>query len=194
MKKQLLCITFFVVSLTFYSQQHDSGTIEVIPQIGFFASFLNGDNVEDISARSSFNFGATVDYYFSNRWSLRSGLVYNSMGAKNTNSSELTLNYLNVPINVNWHFGSTRKWNLNFGVTPGFLIKADIDGIDAGDFHESFQLAISYGIGYKLEVSDNFSLLFDGQALLGVTNIIDSDDITRFNAGSGFNIGGVFSF
>lgn len=157
-------------------------------------SFLNGENLDGLESRNSSRFGANIDYYFNNRWSLRSGLNFDSMGNKGF-GSEFTLNYLNFPMNANWHFGSTRKWNLNFGFTPGFLLSADVDGIDVKEIVESFQLAISYGIGYKLELSENFSLLFDAQGLLGVTNIINQEDegsLNRFNAGSSLNIGAVF--
>ena len=110
-------------------------------------------------------------------------------------NSELQLDYLNIPININWHFGSTRKWNLNFGDTKGFLLKVDRDGQDEKDFYKSFQLAVSFGIGYKVEVSDNFSILIDGKGLFGVANIYEySVDLSRLNAGSSINVGGVFSF
>ena len=59
---------------------------------------------------------------------------------------------------------------------------------------ESFQLAISYGIGYKIEVSETFSILIDTQNQLGITNIQKEGDLTWLNAGGSFNVGGVFSF
>lgn len=98
-------------------------------------------------------------------------------------------------LNANWHFGSTRKWNLNFGVSPRFLASGEVDGEDVSDSVQSFQLGISYGIGYKIEISDSFSILIDGQSLFGITNIAEeSDDFTRLNAGSSINVGGVFAF
>ncbi len=194
MRKQLFLLGLFFTAITLQAQERDTGTIEVIPNIGYSTSFLNGDEVDDLDSRGALQFGVLGDYYFNDRWSLRSGLSYFSMGAS-IPSSELQLDYLNIPINANWHFGSTRKWNLNFGVTPGFLLKGDVDGEDVKDFYKSFQLAISYGIGYKIEISENFSILIDGQGLVGVTNILEeADGFTRLNAGSSINVGGVFSF
>ncbi len=162
--------------------------------------------MDGLDSRDALQFGVIGDYYFNDRWSIRSGLSYFSMGASVSGSElqpvlgselrlDLQLGYLNIPINANWHFGSMRKWNLNFGVTPGFLLKGDINGQDVKDFYKSFQLAISYGIGYKIEVSDSFSILIDGQGLFGVTNILkDSDDFTIKNTGNSINVGGIFSF
>ncbi|MGB2144020.1 MAG: porin family protein [Flavobacteriaceae bacterium] len=194
MRKQLFLLGLFLTTITLNAQERDAGTIEVAPNIGYSSSFLNGDEVDELDSRGALQFGVLGDYYFNDRWSLRSGLSYFSMGAS-IPGSELQLDYLNIPINGNWHFGSTRKWNLNFGVSPGFLLKGDVDGEDVKDYYKSFQLAISYGIGYKIEISENLSILIDSQNLFGVTNILeDSNDFTRLNAGGSINVGGVFSF
>ena len=205
MRKQiLLLLGLILTSITLNAQKREAGTIELTPNIGYSTSFLNGDEVgdlnfngdevDDLDSRDALQFGVLGDYYFNDRWSIRSGLSYFAMRASRS-GSEIELDYLNIPINANWHFGSTRKWNLNFGVTPGFLLKGDVDGEDAKDFYNLFQLAISYGIGYKIEVSDNFSILIDGQGLFRITNTLeDSDDLKRLNTGSSVNVGGVFSF
>ncbi len=193
--KKLLLLGLFFLTISINAQERDAGDIEIIPNIGYSTSFLNGDLIDNLDPRGAIQFGVIGDYYFNDRWSLRTGMSYFSMGAKDP-VSELKLDYLNIPLNANWHFGSTRKWNLNFGVSPGFLVKADVDGEDVKDFYKSFQLAISYGLGYKIEVSDNFSILIDGQGVFGITNIIEEDgeDFKRSNAGSSFNVGGVFTF
>lgn len=196
MKKIILSVAFVAIGFfTVNAQERDSGAIEVIPNIGYSSSFLNGDNVDDLDSRGAIQFGVIGDYYFNDRWSFRSGLSYLGMGASASGVPDLELDYINVPLNANWHFGSTRKWNLNFGVTPGFLTRAETGDVDLSDGIKSFQLAISYGIGYKIEISDSFSILIDGQGLFGVTNILeDSEDFTRLNAGSSLNVGGVFTF
>lgn len=196
MKKLLLSTAMAVFFLTnVNAQERSSGDIEIIPHVGYMSAFLNGDEVDGLDERGSFNFGVIGDYFFNDRWSLRSGINFDSMGAS-IPGSDLTLNYVNIPLNANWHFGSTRKWNLNFGVTPGFLTKAEIDGDDVKEAYQSFQLGVSYGIGYKLEISESFSILFHGQGLVGLTNILSDEaggnDFTRLNAGSTLSVGGVF--
>lgn len=173
------------------AQEREKGAIELAPHIGYSSYFFNGDEVDGLSSISSVNFGVNADYFFNDRWSLRSGLLSQTMGAKDS-SDEMKLNYISVPVNANWHFGSTRKWFLNFGASASFLTKAELSGQDIKDDIESFQLGISYGIGYKLEVSDNFSILIESQNLFGMSNILQNDDFTRTNAGGSFNVGGVF--
>lgn len=196
MKKIILgaVIAVFMITTGVNAQERDNGDIEITPYIGYSSAFLNGDEVGELDSRNTVAFGVIGNYFFNDRWSLRSGLEYAPLGATFGNS-ELKLDYLNIPINANWHFGSTRKWHLNFGVTPGFLLSADTDGQDVKDGTESFQLGVSYGIGYKIEVSESFSVLIDGQGFFGVTNILEeAEDFTRLNAGSTLSVGGVFKF
>lgn len=182
------------MSIALNAQERLNGTIEITPNIGYSISFLNGDKIDELDSRRALQFGVTGDYYFNDRWSLKFGLSYFGMGAS-IPRYKLNLEYLNVPVNANWHFGSKRKWNLNFGISPGFLIKGSLNNEDIKEFYKSFQLAISYGLGYKIEISDSFSILIDGQGLLGISNIIEnSDSLKRLNAGSSVNVGGVFAF
>ena len=193
MKKHvLLLVVFLIASAGLLAQNRESGAIELIPFFGFSFSNIDGDYVEDLNDRESFNLGAVGDYYFNDRWSIRSGLVYNRMGAS-IFGLDLNLDYLNIPLNANWHFGSTRKWNLNFGFTPGFLMQAETEGTDLEDFVESFQLCLSFGIGYKLEISEKFSVLFDYQGLYGFTNLNSEGVDTNYNYGSSLNLGAVFA-
>jgi hypothetical protein len=55
-------------------------------------------------------------------------------------------------------------------------------------------MGLTYGIGYKIEISDDFSLLVDTQGFSGLTNIQSSGTARRVNANSTINIGGVFHF
>ncbi|WP_299683696.1 porin family protein [uncultured Dokdonia sp.] len=195
MKKIILVAAVAIFTISgLKAQERDAGDIELTPYIGYSSAFFNGDEVEGLDSRNTVAFGVIGNYFFNDRWSLRSGLEYAPLGSAFGNS-ELKLDYLNIPINANWHFGSTRKWHLNFGLTPGFLLSADADGVDVKDGVESFQLGVSYGIGYRIEVSDNFSVLIDGQGFFGVTNILaEAEDFTRLNAGSTLSVGGVFKF
>lgn len=191
MKKVLLTAIAVLGFLISNAQERSKGDIELAPIIGYSSYFLNGDEVDGLKSISSVNFGVEADYFFNDRWSLRSGLHYQKMGGKDS-FGKLEMNYVIVPINANWHFGSTRKWNLNFGASTGFLTSAELYNEDVKSEVNSFQMGISYGIGYKLEISDKFSILFDAQGFTGLSNYLKDSDYTRMNAGSNINIGGVF--
>ncbi|MFC5682110.1 porin family protein [Flavobacterium sp. MAHUQ-51] len=182
------------------AQMKEKGVIEITPKIGSssFAEY-NEDN-DGTDYNSGVEFGATIDYYFNNRWSLRSGLIFDKMGGEysfNGDNYEDKLNYVSIPINANWHFGSTRKWNLNFGFSPSFLTNAEVE-INGNTIKmnknqiESFQLGLTFGIGYKIEVNNRFGILIDGQWFNGLTNfskIAESGKLT--NHGFSLNLGGV---
>jgi hypothetical protein len=65
---------------------------------------------------------------------------------------------------------------------------------DISEEVSSFSLGISYGIGYKIEISEAFSIMIDLQGNLGVSNIndISGSDLTQTNAFSYLGLGGVF--
>ncbi|RXR24013.1 porin family protein [Flavobacterium stagni] len=189
MKK--LMISFLLLSgIVSNAQRRTGGDIELVPYIGYATSTLSGDYIDDLDYRNSADFGVVADYYFNNRWSLRSGLQFQSMGAENQYFVD-KLSYLSIPVNANWHFGSNRKWNLNFGLTPSFLLSADENGQDISSYLNSFQMGLTYGIGYKIEVSKKFSILVDWQGFSGMSDITKKSG-TVANAHSVFNVGGVF--
>lgn len=198
MNKTLLSLIALFSFALANAQIKEKGAIEITPKIGS-SSFSEYSKEDHTDSNSGVSFGATADYYFNNRWSLRSGLIFDKMGGEYKNDGryyEDKLNYLSIPINANWHFGSTRKWNLNFGLSPSFLTSAKVieneytTNIPKNTI-ESFQLGLSFGIGYKIEITKKFGILIDAQWFNGLTNInkANQNDIT--NGGFSFNLGGV---
>jgi hypothetical protein len=195
MKKNLLTLVALVTFGFANAQSRERGTIEITPKIGT-STFSEQNEDNSTNYNSGAELGATVDYYFNNRWSLRSGLISDKMGGKYRNAQNLLLedklNYLSVPINANWHFGSTRKWNLNFGLSPSFLVSAKVNDFKIPkNTIESFQLGLTYGIGYKIEITQQFGILIDTQFFNGLTNINKATDERILNGGYSFNLGGV---
>lgn len=191
--KKVLFTAIAVLGFTFASAQlRDKGAIELVPQIGYSSSNYYGESNMNNSALSSVTFGVGSDYFFNDRWSLRSGLHFQTMGSKLSSYYEEKLNYLTLPVNANWHFGSTRKWNLNFGPSFSFLMSAKGNGDDIKDKANTFQLGLAYGIGYKIEINDKFSILIDYQGITGLSDVPKDSNFTIRNAYGAFNVGGVF--
>lgn len=197
MKKLLLIAAIAVFGFT--NAQNDKGDITLAPQVGLNLSNYSSSEDLDNKIRTAFNAGVIAEFYFSDRWSLRSGLVYDSKGTKiDVSGGEFVdkLNYLAIPIHANWHFGSTRKWFLNFGPTVGFLLSAKADTpdgeIDIKDFVNSFDIGLGVGIGYKFPVSDNTELYIQYQGYNGFIDVVDDIDIGLKNATSAFNVGAIF--
>ena len=71
-------------------------------------------------------------------------------------------------------------------------LDGDGNTVNIKPYVDSSQYGISYGIGYKLEVTDNFSLMMDFQGFSGLNDVAKDAVLNRKNAGSSFNLGGVF--
>ncbi|MEM0542698.1 outer membrane beta-barrel protein [Flavobacterium sp. j3] len=196
--KKIFSIFLSVTSFLCFSQSRDKGTIELSPVIGYSQSMIFIFTLEPVGG---INIGSNVDYYFNENWSLRSGLFYQTMGSNEVNflifSDKYSekLKYLSVPLVINWHFGSNKNWNLNYGVGGGFLLDAKAksgDGItiDTKDVSNSFQFGINAGIGYKLVLTENIGLVFDVSQFMGFTDT--NKEKSRKNFYTSFNFGGVF--
>lgn len=194
MKKFFLTLVIALTVTIAQSQTREKGTFELIPQIGYSSANYIGNKVtSDNKPLSSVSFGVAGDYFFNNRWSLRSGILYQTMGSKSGSTDyKEELKYITIPVNANWHFGSTRKWNLNFGPSIGFLTSAEANGVDGKEFLNSTQIGFNYGIGYKIEVSEKFSILLDYQAMAGLSDITKASSTDLKNVYGAFNVGGVF--
>lgn len=209
MKKLLLCAALVFMSIA-QLQAQEEGTIELGIGGGLnFATVSDIQGQNSAKSRIAFNFGASGEYYFSDRWGIKMKLTYDSKGWGDGfiesidsfgNFQRLTtdfkLNYLTIPVMANWHFGSTRKWYLNFGGFAGFLLNAEAaeNGQDIKEGINSTDFGFAFGIGYKFEVSDNVKLFieYDGQS--GFTDIFkDNVGDTVRNARSSFNVGALFN-
>jgi len=198
MKKLLFGTLIVILGFTQLDAQNDSGDFTIAPQIGLNLSNYTSNESLSNKIRIAFNAGAIVEYYLSDRWSLRSGLLYDSKGTKITESGDDyidELDYIALPIHANWHFGSNRNWFLNFGPTIGFLASAKADTpsgeIDIkGELSSTFDLGLGVGVGYKFSITDKTQLFIEYQGYSGFINIIDAD-FNLLNATSAFNIGAI---
>lgn len=194
--KKIVLAAALLLSVFGFSQQREKGDIELAPILGVgFSNYYSGDVGSFNSNITKATFGAQADLYFNNRWSLRSGLMYQVMGSRYINVEE-NLFYLTLPVNANWHFGSTRKWHLNFGPSFSFLTDTKatignevlvIDGVV-----NNFQIGLSLGIGYKLEINENFGLSISYNENVGFTNVSKSNDFSFRNTHSAIWLGAVF--
>ncbi len=189
MKKIILSVLALGAFTFTNAQTREKGAIELTPQIGYSSSNYYGGDAGTLNEPiSGVAFGVTGDYFFNDRWSLRSGLLFQTMGTE-VSGFEDKLSYITFPLNANWHFGSTRKWNLNFGPSIGFLTAAKGGGDDLKDFFNTTQVGLNVGIGYKIEVSPKLSILIDYQSMAGLTDIIKGSEFSTKNNYGAFNLG-----
>ncbi len=199
MKKLFLITALSIISVINTKGQSNQGDFTVAPQIGLNISTFFTDTDLDYKTKTGFTGGAIVEYYFSDRWSMRTGLLYDPMGAEDDFDNIDRLNYLTIPLNANWHFGKNRNWYLNFGLGLSFLLNAESELADGSttDIKEivpSSDVGLILGIGYKFDISDNLQLFIDYQSFGGIYNI-DKEESLPYeirNSRSAFNVGLVF--
>ena len=196
--KKLILSTLLIVTFSFNVFAQDQGEFEIGVGIGVnFASFF-GDDADLVGAntRTSFLAGVTGEYFFNDRWGIKSGLIFDSKGSEFNGGGEARLNYLFIPIYANWHFGRNRGWYLNFGPHVDFLLSAENeDDEDVSDVISSTDVGLGVGIGYKFRLSDSIKLFIEYQAAGGFIPVIDtgdSDDPDFTNTRGGFKVGILF--
>jgi len=206
MKKLLLISTIACLGLLKVNAQ-DKGDIELGAGLGLSLSNVSTiDGQNNTSYLTSITGGVSGEYYFSDRWGIKSKLIYDNKGwsegfltdedSNTTIITDFELSYLTIPVMANYHFGSKRNWYLNFGPYVGILLNAEDSelGLDLKDGFQSSDFGLALGIGYKFQVGDNIKLFveYDGQA--GFTDVFEenSGDAIR-NARSSINIGALFN-
>ena len=205
--KKLFFVLLVMTNILAISQVRTKGDTEITIKIGYSSANYYSNEDLDNKPVSGVNFGLESDYFFNDRWSLHSGLLYQKMGSELSSSYNEKLGYLTIPINANWHFGGTRKWYLNFGPSIGFLMSAKAEvrqgsfdpsdpafssgTYDIKDLANTVQIGLNYGIGYKIFINEKFSLSIDYQGMTGLSDVPKDNYYSFKNAYSSFNIGGV---
>ena len=201
MKKILLtvlCIAGFAFTT---DAQNDKGDFTLAPQLGLNLSNYRSNVDLNNDLRVAMVVGVTGGYYFSDRWSFRTGLLYDAKGTDVENNID-KLNYLSIPLQANFHFGDNRNWYVNFGPSLNVLLSAkgelsDGSEIDLKDQVSSLDIGLGYGIGYKFDVSENTELFFQAQSFYGLSRINENNndfgqDVKLFNISTAISAGLIF--
>jgi opacity protein-like surface antigen len=198
--KKVLFIAVFVLGLNTVLFAQKKGDVEFGFNVGFNNSTVSNS---DVSADTAYglNVGGSVDYYFSDRWSIKGKLIYDQKGWDNgfiedssgsSFATDYNINYLTVPVMANWHFGSKRNWFLEFGPYMGFLLNAEEVrfGTDVTDSFNSTDFGLALGIGVKIPLSDKLKLFFEYEGQGGMADIFKQNEFARVtNSRSSLNIG-----
>ena len=208
MKKLILCTALLVFSVFNLSAQSDKGDFEFGVGLGLnLSNVVVGSNAQNsTNSKIGVNFGVSGEYYFSDRWGIKAKLLYDSKGwgdgffenqdTNETFTTDYNVNYLTLPVMANWHFGSTRRWYLNFGPYIGFVLNAEEDrrGTDVKDAFNSTDFGIALGIGHKFNVGENTTLFVEYDAQSGLTDIFENNlGSSVRNGRSSFNVGLIFN-
>ena len=176
------------------------GDVEFGINIGYNNSSVS-DDYDSSDTSAGLNVAGTIDYYFSNTWSLKTRLIYDQKGwdngfyVDNEGMEYLTdynLNYLTVPVMASWHFGNKRNWYVHFGPYFGFLLNAEEVrfGNDVTDAFNDNDFGLAAGIGVKVPVSDKLKIFFELDGQGGFNDIFrDNYYSSVTNSRTSFNVG-----
>lgn len=189
--------TLFIALLTSFitnAQVREKGSVEIQPYAGFSTSKLYSDGGATYKSIVSPSFGVDFEFYFSSKWSLRSGIEFLEIGLKNPTffdpysvrnepKYEERLSNIAVPIHAAVHFGKKRNLYLNFGPTLIYGISyktTDGLGTDINDIEDRFYGGLGIGVGYKLPINETFSLALDYQSFTRIPEFITYGSETHF--------------
>ena len=200
MKKTILvALITFGISSNLSAQKKDD--VEFGVNIGFNSSSVS-DSQYSYDSSTGLNVGGSLDYYFSNTWSLKVKMIYDQKGWDNGEilnlddgqyyPTDYNLDYLTIPVMANWHFGNKKEWYLNFGPYLGFLLSAKDTQFDADmkKFFNTTDFGLAAGIGVKIPISNKLKFFAEIEGQGGFTDINKEPGYSSLtNSRSSINVG-----
>lgn len=174
-----------------------AGTVTVTAQninigtkIGLNSYTIDNDNSSDFDSRIGIHAGLLGHIHLNNDFALQPEVFYSMQGAKNGNN-ELKLDYINIPVLVQYMFDN--GFRLQAGPQLGLLVNAKAENNnssnDLKDQFKSVDAALSFGVGY---IHPPTSFGIDARYNLGLNDISESSNTESTNRG--FQIGVFYLF
>jgi hypothetical protein len=187
MKKLLLAAVALMATMSVNAQQ-----MFLKPMVGGTLATVTGDYTDDAKMKIGLVGGAEFGYQVADPFVVTAGALVSMQGAgqKDTDfyrDASTTLTYLNIPIMANYYI--IPGLALKAGIQPGFMLSAkskadehigngwveyDHSGTDG---YKKFDLSIPLGLSY--EISD---FVIDARYNLGLTNVLDNDNVKQKNS------------
>ena len=177
MKKLVLTMLFGLIALAGYSQARWD--------VQFGMNFSNMTKADDAKMLPGFKVGLGMDYAFTDIWSLKSGLMFESKGYK-VEKDKVRPIYMQIPVMAAWKANITDDIKFVVNAGPYFAVglggkykengggSAKLFSSDGMDM-KRFDLGIQWGIG--VELSERYIVNFTGE----------NGFLTPFDFPSGYN-------
>ena len=166
MKKVLLALLFAVSISTIQAQVHFG--------VKGGVNFANVTNSDGGKTRIGFNGGVQVGIPVSEQISVQPEVVYSSQGVKGDDDMQAILNYINVPVLL--QYNNPSGFFAHTGPQLGFLTSAKLkqgsQELDVKDAFKSTDFSWAFGAGYVLPSGFGFN----GRYNLGLSKIEDGQD------------------
>ncbi|MBK9106315.1 MAG: PorT family protein [Saprospiraceae bacterium] len=141
------------------------------PRVG--VNFANVSNVAGSKSLTGLVLGLTSTYSISESTGLTIDLLYSGEGYV-LDGNDHHLNYLQIPVLFDLFFGQLGEKfrpKVYAGLTPGFLLNAKVNDNDVDDFYNTFNIAVTGGLGFNYRVGSRIWLNTDLRGFLGLSDI-----------------------
>lgn len=161
--KKFLLIAFTLVATCSFAQ----GVFSFGIKGGYNYAKLNGTNTMDYENKSSYHFGALVNFKTLGNLYLQTEALYSSQGSKK-GSDQIDLTYLQVPVLAKYYVG--RILSLEVGPQFGFLLS---DNLPNSVESKSYDLSLAAGLG--LDITS--SIFIQARYIAGMSKISDQGNL-----------------
>lgn len=188
-----------LVALPLFLHAQNKGDFEIGIGGGFNVAAFYGGDADRNNTRVGFQAGITGEYYVSDQWGFKSGLIYDTKGGKGDFVLSFgdalvlvevasRLEYLFIPLYANHHFGKNNRWYLNFGPYLNILLAEESKGTGFEDGVRPLDFGLGAGLGYKFKISDKAAIFVEYQGARGFLEVFENGR-DLFNTRSAFNAG-----
>jgi len=192
MKKTILGIAVAISSLTFAQQKTKASASPVSfgVKAGLNVASINSD---DAKAKAGFYGGVFANIPVATSFSVQPEVLYNGLGAKNKDYSDVKLNldYISVPVMLQYNV--LPELYLEAGPQFSFAISKKIKGngnsVDVDNYYKGFDFGVGIGAGYYIVQGFGVTARF----VAGATDIVENNpgDAIRNNV---FQVGLAYKF
>ncbi len=152
---------------------------------GLNAFSIATDNTTTNDTKLSYNLGLLGHIHLSRQWAFQPELVYSVQGTSYKSGgvdSKLNLNYLNIPLNIQYMFdnGFRLQAGPQIGILTGANLKSGSSSTDVKSSFKGTDIGLTLGISY---VQPSTGMGIDGRYNHGLTNINAANSTNSFNRG-----------
>lgn len=174
----------FITSMVLLAGTANAQHINIGVKGGINSYDIHTDNSSSFDSRTGLHIGLIGHIHINDQFGFQPELVYSMQGAK-TNNSDINLDYINVPLIVQYMFDN--GFRIQAGPQLGLLLNANTgnNSSDISDDFKAFDVGLSFGAGY-IHPPSGFGI--DLRYNLGLSDITENSSVKATNGGLQFGV------
>lgn len=169
MKQYTIGFLMLIFVLTGLSSSAQVRRFAIGAKAGTNFSWVNLSNADAVNGLTA---SVTSEYWLNSYSALSVDLSFSQEGYE-VPTTVIDYTYLQIPVIYNTILGSATNLfrpKLGLGFSPGFLIQAEINGVDFKDQNSSTVLNLVGGAGSIVNLSAGLGLILEARAFIGLTS------------------------